>query len=120
MAKYLAALLVGWTVLSGVGMAVAQQMLSPRQREAYCAREAQKRGLSGKSFNEYMNRCTHLGSRRGSGLAPPPASNPAATPPQPSAPAPRSARAVECDRMARELGITGAAATSYLRRCIAR
>jgi hypothetical protein len=118
--SFAAALAVGFGLI-GVGGSFAQSPLPPAARERLCAFDAHKLALTGDSYTAYMARCTRLGPPgvvRPPGL--PPAQPPsAAPPPQPPAAAPLSPRAIECNKMIAEMGMSGAGAASFRARCLA-
>jgi hypothetical protein len=118
MNKYLATLVLACAAVSCAGVSVAQEaMPTPGQRERLCAGEARDLGLTGEPFDAYMNKCTRIPA-----ASSPPAQPPgAAPPPQPAAAAaPLSPWAISCNKKVRELGLSGAQAKSYLKRCLAR
>jgi hypothetical protein len=117
MNKHLATLVLACAAVSYAGVSVAQEaMPTPGQRERLCAGEARDLGLTGEPFDAYMNKCTRIPA-----ASSPPAQPPgAAPPPQPAAAAPLSPWAISCNKKVRELGLSGAQAKSYLKRCLAR
>ena len=117
MRKHLAILTAVWSIglASGSGapsLSFAQSMV-PTSRQAYCAR------LASRAFNPVRYaRCMHQERP----LTPlPPAQPPSEKPPQPLAGGgqPLSPRARECNRAVADAGLVGAAAQSYLQRCVA-
>lgn len=126
MNKYLATLVLACAAVSCAGVSLAQPAPSPALRERLCAENARDRGLSSshglsrERYDAFMSKCTGIPAAN-SGTAQPPAQPPGAAPPsQPAAAAPLSPLAISCNKEISELGITGAAAKSYLGRCLAR
>jgi hypothetical protein len=101
--------------VSWAGGAPGQTGPTPVERERTCIHQARERGLTGASFNAYMDKCAGRGS-----AAPvaPPAQPPGST--RPAAPALTSPRARSCWQMTQELGLKGGAAMVYYDRCLLR
>jgi hypothetical protein len=126
MNKCLATIALGCAVAFCAEVAVAQPAPTPGERERLCAGRARelarssKLGLTGARYSAFMSRCTGIPAAN-SGPALPPAQPPgAAPPPQPPAAAPLSPLAISCNKKVSELGLSGAAAKTYLGRCLAR
>ena len=98
-----------------IDAALAQTGPTAVERERICILQARQRGLTGQSFNAYLDKCARGGSNV---PAPPPPQPPGSA--SPAAPAPKSPRARNCWRMAQELGLKGGAAMIYYDRCVLR
>ena len=127
MNKCLATLALGCAVAFWAEVSVAQPAPTPGERERLCAGDARRLGLSSRHglsrerYDAFMSKCTGVPAAN-SGPALPPAQPPGAAPPSqpPAAAAPLSPWAISCNRKVSELGLSGAAAKSYLERCLAR
>jgi hypothetical protein len=118
--RWAAALVATCAIASCSAFAQTQIKITPVQREALCAREARANRLTGTRFNQFMDRCTHPAFTTGSAAASPPVQPPSnGQPTQPSTTAtPASKREADCRKAITEMGMTGAAAATYLQRCL--